>query len=111
MTQANIATTVCRRGWTTSAPPPVRYTESLKREQLLEYGESGRLSGYEEDHLIPLELGGAPQHARSPWPEPRTGVHNAADKDREENALNRAVCNRRMTLNAAREKIVVDWTH
>jgi hypothetical protein len=88
----------------------VSYTETLKREQMSAYGERGPLSGYEEDHLIPLELGGAPRGPRNLWPQSRTGTHNAAQKDQEEYALNRAACSGRMTLQAARTKITADWT-
>jgi hypothetical protein len=42
------------------------------------YGLTGqRLSDYELDHLIPLELGGAPAEAANLWPEPWNGEPNA----------------------------------
>jgi hypothetical protein len=34
------------------------------------YGETGSPADYEEDHFIPLELGGAPRNAKNLWPEP-----------------------------------------
>jgi hypothetical protein len=41
--------------------PPTTYTNKLKAQQIAEYGYSDTsLSDYEEDHLIPLELGDAP---------------------------------------------------
>jgi len=52
--------------------PPVQYTEELKRQQIRTFGyHDRRLSQYEEDHLIPLGLGGAPSDPRNLWPEPR----------------------------------------
>jgi hypothetical protein len=41
VTQADIGTTICRRGWTATVRPPMDYTETLKRHQMLAYGESG----------------------------------------------------------------------
>ena len=70
VTQANIHTTICVRGWTRTVRPPVEYTNDLKMRQMREYGESGPTSTYQEDHLISLELGGDPRDPRNLWPEP-----------------------------------------
>ena len=70
VTQANIRSTVCRHGWTDTIRPPVEYTNALKRKQMRQYGETGSLSDYQEDHLISLELGGNPTDPRNLWPEP-----------------------------------------
>jgi len=52
-------------------PPPENYTHELKIEQIREYGYSDiNLRDYEEDHLIPLELGGNPTDPKNLWPEP-----------------------------------------
>ena len=81
---------------------------------------SGRLAGtgnseLEEDHLVPLELGGAPRDPKNLWPEPRHEVASAGqaaeDKDTVENNLKKQVCDGSMTLDAARKKIISDWTH
>ena len=59
VTQDDIQSTICTYGWTRTVRPPYRYTERLKREQIREYGYADRRLGhYEEDHLIPLDLGG-----------------------------------------------------
>ncbi|MGH7883796.1 MAG: hypothetical protein ACREN8_12995, partial [Candidatus Dormibacteraceae bacterium] len=71
------------------------YTNELKRQQMVAYGESGSPSGYEEDHLISLELGGNPTDAKNLWPELGASPN---PKDKVENALNHAVCNGRMPL-------------
>jgi hypothetical protein len=65
VTQANIDETICRRGgYTKSIRPDEGYTEGLKREGIRQYGYSDhRLRDYEEDHLIPLELGGSPSRS------------------------------------------------
>jgi hypothetical protein len=96
--QATIARTICVRGWTRTVRPPVSYTNALKARQLREYGLRGPLSGYQEDHLISLELGGAPVDPRNLWPEP---YPRAADVDRIENELNRRVCDGSLSLAAA----------
>ena len=71
--QDNIDTTICVRGWAKSVRPPERYTETLKRKQIEEYGYTNHsLSSYEEDHLVPLELGGSPTNPRNLWPEPHS---------------------------------------
>src|SRR5579862_4356429 len=56
VTQANIGSTICVRGWTATVRPPADYTTALKERQLREYGLGGPLSAYQEDHLISLEL-------------------------------------------------------
>jgi hypothetical protein len=76
VTQATIGTTICVRGWTQTVRPPQAYTHALKRQQIREFGYADRhLSAYEEDHLVPLGLGGAPYDPRNLWPEPRTPFH------------------------------------
>jgi hypothetical protein len=93
--QETIGETICRSGWTRTIRPPTEYTSSLKVEQMREYGLDGSPSGYQEDHLISLELGGHPTDRRNLWPEPRP---HAEEVDRVENELNRKVCSGEMTL-------------
>src|SRR5258708_214889 len=65
VTQATIGRTICVRGWTATIRPPVSYTSALKRKQMTAYAASGTTGQYEEDHLISLELGGAPRDPRN----------------------------------------------
>jgi hypothetical protein len=95
VTQATIGDTVCTRGWTRTVRPPTEYTNGLKQQQMRDYGRTGGLADYQEDHLISLELGGDPTDPRNLWPEP---YPRAADVDREENRLNELVCSGRLTL-------------
>src|SRR5438105_6575402 len=103
--QATTATTICVHGWTATVRPSVAYTDKLKREQLAAEGSAYALSELEEDHRMPLELGGAPsdpqnlspEHPRSPNP-----------KDREETRLRQQVCAGRLTLAQAQEQLVQD---
>jgi hypothetical protein len=100
VTQANIRSTICRQGWTSTIRPPTDYTNDLKRKQMRQYGETGSLSDFQEDHLISLELGGNPTDPRNLWPEP---YPRAADVDKIENELNAQVCSGQLTLAQAQQ--------
>jgi hypothetical protein len=93
--QETIADTICKQGWTRTIRPPTSYTNDLKLRQMLEYGLGGDPAGYQEDHLISLELGGHPTDRRNLWPEPRP---HAEEVDRIENELNGKVCSGEITL-------------
>jgi hypothetical protein len=101
VTQANIRSTICRHGWTRTIRPPTEYTNTLKTKQMRQYGETGSLSDYQEDHLISLELGGHPTDPRNLWPEP---YPRAADVDKIENELNAQVCSGELTLAEAQQR-------
>jgi hypothetical protein len=101
VTQANIRSTVCRHGWTETIRPPTSYTNELKTKQMRQYGETGSLSDYQEDHLISLELGGSPTDPRNLWPEP---YPRASDVDKIENELNAEVCSGELTLAQAQQR-------
>lgn len=111
VTQATISSTICVPGWTGTVRPPTSYTNPLKIKQIGEYGYSDtNTADYEEDHLVPLELGGAPRDPKNLWPEPRYGAKPAASKDSVENKLKVAVCDGRVKLDPARSAIATDWT-
>jgi hypothetical protein len=99
--QDTIGQTICVSGWTRTIRPPTEYTSALKIEQMREYGVGGDPSGYQEDHLISLELGGHPTDRRNLWPEPRP---HAEEVDRIENELNRRVCSGEITLAEAQRR-------
>ena len=101
VTQANVRSTVCRRGWTSTIRPPISYTNALKRRQMRQYGEKGSLSDYQEDHLISLELGGSPTDPRNLWPEP---YPRASQMDQIENELNSEICDGQLTLAQAQQR-------
>ncbi len=106
VTQRNLATTICRSGYTKTVRPPESITSVEKRHSMAAYGATGRTSAYEYDHLISLELGGAPNDARNLWPEPGASPN---PKDKLENLLHRQVCHGQMTLAAAQRTITRDW--
>ena len=101
VTQANIASTICKHGWTRTIRPPTSYTNALKLKQMRDYGVGGSPQDYQEDHLISLELGGHPTDARNLWPEP---YPRAAEVDSIENELNAKVCSGAMSLDQAQRK-------
>jgi hypothetical protein len=101
VTQATIASTICRRGWTRTIRPPVSYTNALKARGLRQYGLRGPPSAFQEDHLISLELGGDPVDPRNLWPEP---YPRASGVDRIENDLNRRVCAESLSLAQAQRQ-------
>jgi len=101
VTQATIAATICRRGWTRTIRPAVDYTNALKERQLHQYGLRGPPSAFQEDHLISLELGGSPFDPRNLWPEPH---RRATAVDQIENELNRRVCSGSLTLAEAQRR-------
>jgi hypothetical protein len=115
-TQDNLSNTVCKSGWASSVRPPSAYTGALKLVQIIQYGYADRNpSHYQEDHLVPLELGGAPRDKRNLWPEPNTAVLpdgtavGSAQKDGLEDALHGRVCDGQMALADAQRTIADDW--
>jgi hypothetical protein len=114
ITQDNIRETICNPRWSTkSIRPPADYTNRLKMEQIREYGypDSNR-KDYEEDHFIPLELGGNPRDPKNLWPEPfETSIPDggAHYKDKVENYLHAEVCAGSLTLEQAQKEITEDW--
>lgn len=74
VTQGSIGSTICKSGWTKTIRPPVSYTNKLKAQGIKDYGYTDtNMSDYEEDHFLPLELGGAPRDPKNLWPEPHDG--------------------------------------
>lgn len=112
VTQANIGSTICVSGYTTTIRPSTTYTNKLKAQQIKEYGYiDTNLSSYEEDHLIPLELGGDPTNSQNLWPEPYNVSDNngAASKDKIENLLHKEVCSGQISLQEAQNEISTNW--
>ena len=107
--QMNINTTLCAADWSTkSVRPPSSYTTALKKRQIREWHLGGGTRDYEEDHLIPLELGGDPTDPRNLWPQryERPGAH---EKDTVETFLRRQVCSGVISLAQAQNMIATDW--
>ena len=110
VTQANIQQTVCVKGYTKTIRPPAHFTNKLKKRQLREYGYADRNpKHYEEDHLIALSIGGAPDDPRNLWPEPRSSEWNAGKKDRLEFVLYKMVCAQEIPLPEAQHAMAANW--
>ncbi|WP_406630817.1 hypothetical protein [Amycolatopsis sp. WGS_07] len=111
VTQDTIDDTICTPGWTATIRPPTSYTNKLKKQGIIDYGYSDTsLSSYEEDHFLPLELGGAPKDPKNLWPEPHDGDQNSYSKDSVENAVKKAVCAGKATLADAQHAMLDNWT-
>lgn len=123
------AATVCTSGYATSIRPPSSYTDPLKRAQVTlggtftYQGQPARgyaypdhvLAHYEEDHVIPLSLGGQPRDPMNLYPEPLHataadgGDAGAYTKDRYEGWVWRQVCSGALALHAAQARFRGDW--
>ena len=64
---------------------------------------------YEEDHLIALSIGGAPDDPKNLWPEPRKSEWGASKKDQLEFVMYRMVCAHEMTLAEAQHAMATNW--
>ena len=100
VTQANIYQTICVSGYTATIRPPVSYTNSLKKSQMHTRALPGVMSDYEEDHFVPLGLGGHPTNPQNLFPELWADAHK---KDVVEVGLMRRVCAGTMTLARAQQ--------
>ncbi len=107
--QTTIGKTICRSGYTSRIRPPTSYTDPLKLVSMKAYGLGTDTSAYEFDHLISLELGGAPSDIRNLWPESHYGPSFSYRKDGLENSLNAKVCNGTISLATAQRRIV-NWS-
>jgi hypothetical protein len=101
--QRNIKKTICISGWTDTVRPPTSYTNKLKARGIADYGFADTdPSHYEEDHLIPLAVGGSPRSPKNLWPEPYSISAGARTKDRLERLLHNRVCKGKIRLAKAR---------
>jgi hypothetical protein len=64
---------------------------------------------FEEDHLIPLAVGGHPKDINNLWPQPRSGEWNAQKKDILESFVHREMCKGRFTLIGAQDIFKKNW--
>jgi hypothetical protein len=107
--QSTIATTVCVPGWTATVRPSSSYTHSIKVRLWQEAGSHGQIGEYELDHIVPLEVGGAPKDLRNLQLQPWDGPDGAHAKDAVENRVKREVCAGTVTLAAGQRCFRIDW--
>ena len=112
VTQSNIGVTICVVGYTKTVRPPASYTNSLKYQQLHSgYNVNGDMNmrDYEEDHLIPLAVGGNPTSPKNLFPQYFGGPYGARHKDRLELKMHLLVCAGRVSLATAQAAFKEDW--
>jgi hypothetical protein len=126
VTAENIDHTICahtRPTWSKAHRPPRELTSRLKREQIKLYGYSDKDGRhYEEDHLVPISIGGLsygePQYANiagkdavNLWPQPRDTITrwSAEKKDELEYSLFKGVCAHEVPLHEAQEAFMTNW--
>ena len=106
VTQATIESTICVSGWTKTVRPPESYTDKLKAQQIADQGLPGGPADYEEDHRMPLELGGAPSDPLNLSPESPASPNS---KDGDETKLKKEVCAGQVSLVQAQHQLVAMW--
>jgi hypothetical protein len=106
VTQNNIQTNICRRGWTRTVRPSREVIDAIKRNLVADMRVNPR--DYELDHIVPLDLGGAPLDLRNLMLRPRAGACNAHQKATLERQLSIMVCAGDVTLNGAQREIATD---
>jgi hypothetical protein len=112
VSQGNIGQTICVSGWTATVRPDSSFTTGLKVAQLASgytYQGDTATRDYEEDHLISLEIGGAPSSEANLWPEPYKAPEGARVKDVVENKLHALVCDGNISLATAQRAIAGNW--
>lgn len=109
VTQANIHQTICVPGYSTKIRPPQAYTGALKKKQMKAQHITGTMTVWEEDHLVPLSVGGSPTSEQNLWLETRTGPWGAAAKDRLEVRMHSLVCKDQVPLATAQQAFESNW--
>jgi hypothetical protein len=110
VTQANIHLTICVRGFTKTIRPPMYFTNSLKKKQIIAYGYvDTNPKHYEEDHLVALSIGGNPTDERNLWPQPRESGWGADQKDALEFVMYKMVCHGELPLAQAQHDMATNW--
>jgi hypothetical protein len=102
--------TICAYSYSRRVRPPESYTEPLKLAQIRAYHLPGPVRDYEEDHLVPLSIGGAPRSPANLWPEPRYGPNSAGEKDELETWAARMACAGRIGLARLQHAMAHNWT-
>lgn len=115
VTTADLATTICKSGYTLSIRPTEAITGPEKKANIKSYDYTGNPADAEYDHLISLEIGGDPNDPRNLWVEPPSPGHKPGDgvnnpKDGVESKLHSLVCSGKVPLADAQVAIATNWT-
>lgn len=105
LTRALTKDQICNTKW---GQDERKVTQRMKVQVCVMYGITSGCpgKGYEIDHLISRELGGA-DDIRNLWPEPQPDAHT---KDVVENWTHNMVCSGQMSLDFAQHQIATNWT-
>jgi hypothetical protein len=110
VTPQNLQSTVCVKGYTAKVRPDKKYTNRMKRQQLRQFNYADRNpQNYEQDHLIPLSIGGNPSDPKNLWPQPRAGQWGAEQKNDLEFVVYKMVCNGDISLAEAQQRVARNW--
>lgn len=103
VTQDDLNATICTPGFAKRIRPPVVFTSQMKRDLLREAGlPKLAASQYQLDHVVPIEVGGAPRARDNLALQPLAA---AKRKDQLEHALHRDVCGGRVSLADAQTRL------
>ncbi len=106
VTGAPVGTTkICKPGYSKTVR---NVPQAVKDAAYTAYHLTNTPGGYEVDHLISLELGGA-NDPKNLWPQTYHGTWNAHVKDHLENVLHSKVCDGSVPLTKAQHDISTDW--
>ena len=82
----------------------------LRLVRLWNWPRQGTTADYEEDHRVPLCIGGHPRTTKNLWPQPRGGTRHVAAKDQLGISVCRAVCMGDTTLEDGQAILLApDW--
>jgi hypothetical protein len=110
VTAQNLQSTVCVKGYTAKVRPDKKFTNRMKRQQLRQFNYADRNpKNYEQDHLIPLSIGGNPSDPKNLWPQPRAGAWGAEQKNDLEFVVYKMVCNGDISLAEAQQRVARNW--
>lgn len=111
ITQENIANTICVPHFTDTIRPSSSYTNRLKKVQIAmyKYPSDVDMKDVEEDHLIPLSVGGHPTSSLNLWPQLWDGKYGAHQKDKLEQKIHKEVCSGKLSLIEGQKKFSDNW--
>ena len=106
VTPATMNATICKPGWAATVRPPRAWAYRQKLALIKTTGAKQAPGRYVADHIVPIEIGGAPHDRANLMLQTIAAGHK---KDRLENTLRRGVCNGTIPLNTAQSEISSDW--
>jgi hypothetical protein len=120
VTKANLKRTACnthyRRvngkwvSWSKAQRPDSSYTDRLKVQGIADYGYADKKQAdYEEDHVLPISIGGSPTSPKNLWPEAYAGSWGSKKKDDLEYQLYKRVCAGKYKLSTAQNDLSRNW--